>query len=305
MSKKRILITGATGFVGRNLVFYMENLGVELRLLTRDELNSPNPDIFNEVDTVVHLAGKAHDLKHTSAIDEYYFVNYELTKKLYDAFLKSDATRFIFLSSVKAAADAVGGILTEQVVPLPKTHYGKSKLLAEDFIQSQILPSDKSYFILRPCMIHGPGNKGNLNLLYQFVKKDIPYPLAGFENRRSFLSVENLCFVISELINASNLTSGIYNVADDESLSTNDVVKVLAQSLGKKAKLWRIPNRLIAGLAKIGNILKLPLNTERLNKLTEDYVVSNLKLINALKIKLPISSVEGLKKTADSFKSPS
>jgi nucleoside-diphosphate-sugar epimerase len=89
----------------------------------------------------------------------------------------------------------VEGVLTEEVEPKPLTHYGKSKLMAEEYILSQPLSVGKSYYILRPCMIHGPGNKGNLNLLYQIVQKGIPYPLAAFENKRSFLSIENLCFI--------------------------------------------------------------------------------------------------------------
>ena len=149
-------------------------------------------------------------------------------------------------------------------------------------------------------MIHGPGNKGNLNLLYQFVKKGIPYPLAAFENKRSFLSVENLCFVITRLI-ASNISSGVYQMADDETLSTNEVVSILGESLNKKAKLWSIPIAIVKGLAKIGDVLRLPLNTERLDKLTEDYVVSNNKIKKALGINFPLSTKEGLKITANSF----
>ena len=112
--------------------------------------------------------------------------------------------------------------------------------MAEEYIQSQHLPEGKSYYILRPCMIHGTGNKGNLNLLYKFVKKGIPYPLAVFDNQRWFLSVENLCFIISEIIDRDNIPGGIYHIADDETLSTNEVVSILASSLNVKPRLWGI-----------------------------------------------------------------
>ena len=102
------------------------------------------------------------------------------------------------LSSVKAAADEINGELTEEIIPKPSTHYGKSKLLAEEYILSKVLPPGKRVYIIRPCMIHGPGNKGNLNLLYQLVRKNVPWPLASFDNKRSFCSIENLCFVIKE-----------------------------------------------------------------------------------------------------------
>lgn len=294
----KVNITGATGFVGLNLIPYLRNLGIESNALSRTDLSKKLN--FNTVDAIIHLAGKAHDLKKSSDPQEYYLVNYELTKKLYDEFLLSDAKKFIFISSVKAAADAVEGILTENDSPMPVTDYGKSKLMAEEYIQSQPLPAGKSYFILRPCMIHGPGNKGNLNLLYKFVSKGIPYPLAAFENKRSFLSVENLCFIISNLL-SKDISSGIYNVSDDKVLSTNEVVEILANSLNKRAKLWRVSTSLIRGAAKVGDVLKLPLNTERLNKLTENYIVSNQKLKNILGVEFPISTEEGLLITANSF----
>lgn len=294
----KVLITGTTGFVGINLIPYLNKLRIKTKALNRLGLQG---DVkLDSTDAIIHLAGKAHDLKKSSNPDEYYAVNFEITKKLYDAFLKSDCQKFIFVSSVKAAADSVEHILTEEAIPNPQTDYGKSKLMAEQYIQSQLLPQGKSYYILRPCMIHGPGNKGNLNLLYKLVKKGIPYPLAAFENRRSFLSIDNLCFVINSLIE-KEIPSGIYNVADDNSLSTSEVVKILAASLDKRPRLWSIPNTLIGKLAKIGDILKLPLNTERLNKLTENYVVSNMKIRGALKTELPISSHDGLSLTAKSF----
>jgi len=295
-----ISVTGASGFVGVNLLAYLKSLNFQLNVLSREQLQGIILDHLN-VDAVVHLAGKAHDLKKTSNPDEYYQVNFELTKKLYDAFLKSNAKKFIFISSVKASADQVNGVLTEDSIPNPQTDYGKSKLMAEQYIQDQPLPDGKSYYILRPCMIHGPGNKGNLNLLYKFVQKGIPYPLAAFENKRSFLSVENLCFVISLLLQKEVL-SGVYQVADDEALSTNEVVEILARSINKEPKLWAISKKLISALAKVGDLLHLPLNSERLNKLTENYIVSNKKIKSAINLSLPISTRKGLLATAKSFK---
>ncbi|MEJ2883666.1 NAD-dependent epimerase/dehydratase family protein [Pedobacter sp. GR22-6] len=294
----RILITGSSGFVGQNLIKYLSaKFNFDITRVSRSELISAD---FSDTFAVVHLAGKAHDLKNSSNANEYYKVNYELTKGLFDKFLSSDAKKFIFISSVKAAADTVDGILTEDVFPSPVTDYGKSKLMAEQYIQSQILPIGKFYYILRPCMIHGPGNKGNLNLLYKFVQKGIPYPLASFDNKRSFLSVGNLCFVIVKLLQ-QEVASGIYNVADDDPLSTTDVIRLLANSSNKKPKLWAVCSRIILGLAKLGDIFKLPLNTERLNKLTENYIVSNAKVKDALGVNLPLNVEDGLKITASSF----
>lgn len=296
----QIHLTGSSGFVGKNLDVYLKKEQIGILPIDREKLLSGN-NLLLKKDAIIHLAGKAHDLNKTSDPVEYYQVNFELTRKLYDAFLKSEVKKFIFVSSVKASADGVKGILTENDLPNPKTHYGKSKLMAEEYIKSQLLPEGKSYYILRPCMIHGPGNKGNLNLLYKFVQKGIPYPLAAFNNKRSFLSVDNLCFIIEQLLK-KDIPSGVYNVADNEPLSTNEVVEILSQSLGKKAKLWKISSDLIRFIAKVGDKIKLPLNNEKLNKLTENYVVSNSKIKKAIGVELPLSAREGLKITADSFK---
>jgi nucleoside-diphosphate-sugar epimerase len=295
---KNILITGLSGFVGSNLKDYLAS-DANLNLIAYSRSNSLVD--LNQTDAIVHLAGKAHDLKNVSRPEDYYEANFELTKKLYDAFLLSNAKKFIFISSVKASADIVDGILTEDDNSNPKTHYGKSKLMAEEYIRSVRLPEGKYYFILRPCMIHGPGNKGNLNLLYKLVSKGIPWPLAAFNNSRSFLSIENLCFVIKEIIDRDDIPSGIYNVADDDTLSTNELIMLIAQSQNRKPMIWNISKKFIEGIASIGDKFHLPLNTERLHKLTSSYVVSNVKIKEAIGKPLPVSSKEGLMKTFQSF----
>jgi len=298
-----VYLTGSTGFLGKNLIGHLSDSTFLLRCLGRDELNDTFNIQFASDSSIVHLAGKAHDIKNISLPDGYYETNFNLTKGLYDDFLKSKAKKFIFISSVKASADRVEGTLTESDVPDPQTHYGKSKRMAEEYIQSQPLPEGKSFYILRPCMIHGPGNKGNLNLLYKLISKGLPYPLGAFENKRSFLSVENLCFVIRELLERDDIPSGIYNVADDEALSTNDLIKLIAKSQNKSPKVLNISKTLIKIVAKLGDKLHLPLNSERLQKLTESYVVSNVKIKQALGKVLPVSSKDGLIKTFESFSS--
>ena len=95
------------------------------------------------------------------------------------------------------------------------------------------IPKNKQVYILRPCMIHGPGNKGNLNLLYNVVKKGIPWPLGDFDNRRSFTSIDNLCYVIEGLLN-QYVPTGIYHMGDDEALSTNELIGIMCEAMGKK-----------------------------------------------------------------------
>ena len=289
---KSLFLTGGSGFIGRYL---FNNFDLNFRFYTR----LSKPEISDEI--VIHLAGKAHDLKNVSTFDEYYKVNTELTKEIFDAFLTSEAKVFITLSSVKAVADEVDGELSEDAIPNPITHYGKSKLLAEQYILSKPIPEGKRVYILRPCMIHGPGNKGNLNLLYSLVSKGLPWPLGLFENSRSYLSIENLCFIIKELLDREDIPSGVYNVADDVPLSTNEVIKMIAASKGKKARILNLSQNLIKLLSRVGDSLKLPLNSERLQKLTESYVVNNSKIKEALGKQLPVSSKEGLMRTFQSF----
>lgn len=306
----KILITGIHGFVGSNLVKALskEHTIYGLDIVTPakegvkhtfgwDDLDKEG--LIPDVDAIIHLAGKAHDTKNRSKAEVYFQVNTELTKRIYDYFLASSALKFIFFSSVKAAADRVeGDFVDENVVPSPKGPYGESKIAAERYIQSK---QCKQTYILRPCMIHGPGNKGNLNLLYGVVKKGIPWPLGAFENRRTFTSIDNLCYIIDGLL-TKDVESGIYNINDDEAVSTNELIEIICSAMGKKARIWRIPRGLMEGVAKLGGWLHLPLNPERLQKLTENYVSSNGKIKKALGIRqLPVRAKDGLYQTIKSF----
>ena len=335
----RILITGVHGFVGTNLVKVLkekhtiygldivspEKDGVEKTYSWKDLEKGQVPD----VDAIIHLAGKAHDTKNEAKAEVYFQVNTELTKKIYDYFAGSEAKRFIFFSSVKAAADRVEGeYVDEEVTPAPKGPYGESKIAAERYILQKFrdeslefrdsgelgvesekafqdegikMKDEKRTYILRPCMIHGPGNKGNLNLLYQVVRKGIPWPLGAFENKRTFTSIDNLTFIIEGLLE-KDVEGGIYNINDDEAVSTNELIEIICQAVGKKPRIWRIPKGLMTCCAKCGDVLHLPLNSERLQKLTENYISSNKKIKKALGIEhLPVRAKDGLHKTIVNF----
>lgn len=314
----KILITGVHGFVGSNLVKCLasanEIYGLDIiapekegvvKTYSWDDLDKGT---IPEIDAIIHLAGKAHDTKNQSAADVYFKVNTELTKKVFDYFLAHESIKkFVFFSTAKAAADKVDGILTEDVVPSPVGPYGESKIAAERYILDKLtvdgLPlTGKQVYIFRPCMIHGPGNKGNLNLLYNVVKKGIPWPLGAFENRRTFTSIENICFAVNGVL-TKEVPSGIYNMGDDEALSTNELIEEICASLGKKAHIWRLPKGLMNGVAKVGGWLHLPLNSERLRKLTENYISSNAKIKKALGVEqMPVDAREGLKVTLEAFK---
>lgn len=312
----KILITGVHGFVGSNLVKALskDNLIYGLDIVSPikegirftfswDYLDKEGE--IPDVDAIIHLAGKAHDTKNQAAAETYFKVNRDLTIKVFDYFCAHpNIKKFVFFSTAKAAADRVDGILTEDVIPSPVGPYGESKIAAEKHILSRIKELEnttKQVYIFRPCMIHGPGNKGNLNLLYNVVKKGIPWPLGAFENRRTFTSVENICFAVNGVL-TKDVPSGIYNMGDDEALSTNELIEEICKSLGKKAHIWKLPKGLMTGFAKIGGALHLPLDSERLRKLTENYISSNAKIKAALGVeKMPVEAREGLKVTLKSF----
>lgn len=328
-----ILITGVHGFVGSNLVKYLskentiygldivqpEKEGVKCTF-SWDALD--NPSCMPRIDAIIHLAGKAHDTRNKSAADVYFKVNTGLTQRIFDWYMASPtAKKFIFFSTAKAAAECVPEVLYEDVTPTPKGPYGESKIKAEDYIIDALKKqgvsrasmasrtpgkerpaNGKEVYIFRPCMIHGPGNKGNLNLLYGVVSKGIPWPLGAFENRRTFTSVENVCFAVNGVL-TKDVPSGIYNMGDDDALSTNELIEVICQTLGKKAHIWRIPKGVMNGIANIGGWLHLPLNPLRMQKLTENYVSSNAKIKQSLGIeKFPVDARTGLIETIKCFK---
>ena len=314
----KILITGVHGFVGSNLVAALkaEHTIYGLDIITPEKEGVVNTYSWEDldkgavpvVDAIIHLAGKAHDTKNQADAEVYFKVNRDLTIKMFDYFLAHEGIKkFVFFSTAKAVADKVDGVLTEEVVPVPVGPYGESKIAAERYILDAMESRkdefmEKLVYIFRPCMIHGPGNKGNLNLLYNVVRKGIPWPLGAFENRRTFTSVENICFAVNGVL-TKDVPSGIYNMGDDEALSTNELIEDICKSLGKKTHIWRLPKGLMTGVAKLGGILHLPLNPERLQKLTENYVSSNAKIKKALDTdKMPVDARTGLQRTLESFK---
>lgn len=287
----KILITGAYGFVGTNLCRYLSEKGhacfaLDIPTAKRDDVPYKTFYTWDDldkiewtgVDAVVHLAGKAHDLKKVSDPQSYFDINVGLTERIFNA-CNGKVPRFIYFSSSKAA-DA-------------DTPYGKSKLAAEQFLNGRAI-------VLRPAMIHGPGNKGNLNLLWGIAWRGFPWPLAAFENNRSFTSIGNICAAVEALCERGE--NGIYPIADDEMLSTNRLIGLMAETCGRTPHLWRLPKGLMRFAAKVGDVLHLPLNTERLGKLTEDSFVDNSALKSHLNwSQMPIRAENGMRETLKSF----
>lgn len=302
-----ILITGIRGFVGRNLARALADSGNTVIGLSRTAGHIDGVDSIvtwdtlhrlPRVDAVIHAAALAHETSRQSAAEVYDEVNVGLTRRIFELFVRSDASIFIFISSVAAVAAAIHtGILGEDAEPVPATAYGRSKLEAERYILANI-PAGRSVYILRPCMIYGPGCPGNLPLLNAVVRRGLPWPLGAFRNERSFLYIGNLEYVVSRIL-TSDVLPGIYNVADDRPISTLDLVAILAEASGRRRRVWNLSPRLVRALASVGDVLHLPLDSGRLEKLTGNYVVSNRRLLAALDIQaMPFDTREAMARTA-------
>lgn len=289
----KIALSGSSGFVGTNLIDLLD-----FEFVPIPRFSSIIPDDCRHV---IHLGGIAHDLKNTKNEEEYFEVNTEWTKKLFDQFLTSSAETFIFFSSIKALADHSEVKLTEDLIPNPQSIYGKSKLYAEQYLLSKELPVSKRLFILRPSMIHGPGNKGNLNLLYKFGSSGLPWPLSSFENSRTFCSIYNVVFVIKELIYQDKILSGVYHLTDTDSVSTNEIIHLIQSVTNKRIIFIPFPKIIVRTAALLGDFFQLPINSNLLEKMVSDFKVSNNKLLSQLGKPLPYTSLEGLRETIQWF----
>lgn len=300
---KVLVLGGNSGFIGGHLSQKLKD-PFQCQFVSMRNLSWLNDDL--QTDCVINLVGKAHDFTGKATEDDFYFANFELAKKAFEIFISSQANLFIHISSLAAIEEVESAkSLSENSTYNAVSPYGKSKQAAEEWLMSQKLPAGKKLIILRPPMVHGAGDKGNLRQLFSIVSKGIPYPLVRFKNKRSFLSIDNFCYFIEQiLLQNDKMNSGIYHLADDETLSSNEIVKIMKQETGLKIPCFPLPKHIVSWLSKLGDHTRaFPLNTWRLKKLTSNLVVSNKKIKIALAIqRLPKTAKEGLRDTVKAFK---
>lgn len=291
-----IVVTGSTGFVGRNLTDYFSQQSIFHQTVSLRQGNWKEQVV--EAGVIIHLAGINEGEGSPS---EFNAVNCQLTVSLFNAFLKSKAKKFIYFSSIKALSDQdEGKPLNESMEKKASTPYALSKSKAEEQLINTTLPEGKTLLILRPCLIHGPENEGNLYQLYRMINNGIPYPFGAVNNLRSMLSIYNLCFVVKELV-SQPIASGIYHVADSKFISSVEIVKIIGECIGRPVKLWSVNKKYLIFIGKIGAFLHLPFNSKTVQKLSKNYRVDNYKILNALKIELPYSVEDGIRKTIKSY----
>jgi nucleoside-diphosphate-sugar epimerase len=261
---ERVLVTGATGFVGAGLVTALAHAGKKVRAATRrpEVASFPKrvevvavPD-FREgvdwkaplagVDAVVHLAGIAHvGLKLDAAV--YDRVIHVATAEMARACADAGVRRLLFLSSLRAQSGAAAThVLREDDAPEPSEHYGRAKLKAEAAVRA----CGSTWTILRPAVVYGPGVKGNLAGLMRVAATPWPLPFASFTNLRSLVGLENLIAAVGFALDADAAINQTYLVADPEPVTFADIVAALRRGMGRASRLYPVPPVLIAGALK-------------------------------------------------------
>ena len=287
MSFKSIFITGSNGFVGKQII----ELNSHLKFT---KYKRGNKIIINEP-YVFHFAGLAHNSNKSNKRDEYINANYILTKKIFNAFKKSQSTKiFIFLSTSKVSG-LKNNILVEHVTNNNRNMYSESKLMAEKFLLNQIKNiGNKKIYIIRPSIIIGKNMKGNLKYIKKIVKYNLIWPFGKFDNKISILDIRNLNHVLLSIIN-NKISSGIYNLSNSNPIKVTELVFKINYIINKKTKFFFFNRSTIKLIFTLGNFFNLPfLNLETFRKITENNIVSNKKIIDSIG-QLPFDNDDGLK----------
>ncbi len=313
-----ILVTGATGFIGSYLIPVLElqsqrvvaatrNLSklsqnVEVRVIDEINGNTDWTEALQGIDTVIHLAGRAHILQQVSNNDAFFAVNTAGTENLVKQAVSAKVKHFIFISSIGAIATVSQQSLTETTPCQPDTPYGQSKLQAERALIELSSTSTMDWTIFRPTLVYGRGNPGNMERLIKLVNLGLPLPLGLVKNRRSFVYVENLVNAIALSVVHPQGKNQIFNISDGEDISTPELIGKIAQNLGKPCTLLPLPPSLLKIAGYIGDLgqkatqKNLPLNTAIVERLLGSLVVDSSKIQTTLNWQSPYTLDQGLAK---------
>jgi UDP-glucose 4-epimerase len=258
MKTKRVLVTGASGFIGRPLVAALLRAGYTVRAATRRQVSFPDsvevalvPDLKNPidwnqilqgVDIIIHLAGPAHSKIPENAYSEFDQINWLATQRLADAAKDVGVERIVYISSVRAqvGASAVQAV-REQDEPRPTNQYGRSKLAAEQAIRAAGVP----FTIFRPVVVYGPHPKGNMRTVIQLARSPLPLPVTSFTSRRSVLGVENLISAIIFVLNNPATIGETYLIADSKPMTIVEILTILRKIQGRSMSTIYVPQVII------------------------------------------------------------
>lgn len=259
---KHILITGASGFLGRNLIGRLLADGhavagsirrpssllpstVRAHVVDVENPQDSWAEALESVDTVVHCAARVHVMsdKSTDPIAAFRKANVEATLRLARESAAAGVRRFIFISSIKVNGEKTlpGAPYTADDIPQPTDPYGISKMEAEAGLLALAETVDMDVVIIRPVLVYGPGVKANFLSLMKWLARGVPLPLGAIHNRRSLVALDNLCDLISTCVGHSAASNQVFLVSDGDDLSSTELLRRMSQALNAQARLLPIP----------------------------------------------------------------
>jgi nucleoside-diphosphate-sugar epimerase len=305
-----MLITGASGFVGRALCAYLSERHVPVFAAVRRAGSAlpaagerivgdlaALPDLaaaLQGIDSVIHLAGRAHVMREQEADPEAAFqrVNVQATRHLALQAAASGVRRLVFLSSVKVNGErSPGRAFTEADRPAPEDAYGRSKRDAEAVLRRVAAETGLEVAIIRPPLIYGPGVKANLLRLIRLVDRGVPLPFARVDNRRSLIGIRNLCGLIHAVAIHPAAAGETFLASDQQDLSTPALVRALAASLERPARLLPVP---VSALRRLGSLTG---RTAVVDRLVGSLEVDSTKATRVLGWQPEVSVADGLAET--------
>lgn len=260
----RVLITGASGFIGNALTQHLASASVLVSTSSRNaggglqlspEVEFFDPRLFAHFDVVVHCAARVHQMKRQGQSDMlYYRDNVLFPRNLAAACAKAGVKHFVFISSIKVLGDSTGVAPFNAVsVPNPQDSYARSKLMAENVLKECVRDSGMALSIVRIPLVYGPEAKGNLAALGRMASRGVPLPLGGIRNRRNLLGMSNLCEFITHLIVRGGRFGcpEVFLLADERPVSTPEVYTYLGKRCGKRIYLPEVPSILWRLIGKV------------------------------------------------------
>jgi nucleoside-diphosphate-sugar epimerase len=313
--RRRVLVTGASGFVGWRTCGVLAGSGYVVRAVVRGGREVPpgvervQLDSLNDrvglihategVHAVVHLAALTHS--PTAAREEYWRTNVDGSHALLEAAVTGGVRRFVFLSSVKAVSEQSDAVLTEETPPRPRDAYGESKLVAERLVLEKNGAGGLETTVLRIPMAYGPGMKGNILTLFRLIEAGVPLPVGSVRNRRSIVYVDNVAFALAELLFSQATPGEVFFCADPRSLSTAELVREIALALGRRARVVPAPVHLLKIASRLadrmGSAVRSRLGSAALDRLVGSLEVDTAKL-SRIGFTPPFTTPEGMKAAA-------
>jgi nucleoside-diphosphate-sugar epimerase len=323
MIETKVLITGATGFIGSYLMPISSQQKFQITAAVRKNLSQSlsgpirivkvgNIDektnwqeALQGIDIVIHLAARAHIINETIPNPEAEFikVNTQGTANLVQQSIQAGVKHFIFISSIGAMTTQSDRILTENSPCHPDSPYGRSKLQAEQALINLAKDSNMTWTILRPTLVYGPGNPGNMERLMKLIKQGLPLPFGAIKNRRSFVFVGNLVAAIITCLDHPKAANQIFLISDNQAVSTPQLIRLIAQQIQQPCRLLPVPTTLLRFLGYLGDRIEsitgknLPFNTYNIDRLLGSLVVDSSYIQKTLNWQPPFTLEQGLART--------